>query len=174
MSGSGPMAPYQGHLLLPGMGSSIFSAEADNMGLIAGSPLSCRWVTYAVISGASRDAGNSPTTTLRPNLVMAKLSATNKWVPFVTGGSDGSEEPLGILYNIGLATQMGGADADRFMASILVGGYVNPEAICISASSTYGLDKATAAHLVVRKAFKYAFQFSDDFMSYTPEALADR
>lgn len=170
---SGGLAPYMGHLLVPGMGSPMYTAELDNAGLLQ-SIHDARWLFFAVVDGASRDAGNSPTTVLRPGLVMAKVTASGKYRPFAAGGSDGTEQPIGILYNIGLNTQLNASNADRLLATILVGGYVNPEAICIAASATYGLDKSTAAHVTVRKAFKYAFQFTDDPMSYTAEALSAR
>jgi len=169
------LAPYTGTGLVPGMGSPVYSVEHDIQGMIYGSPHHCLFVTHAVIDGASRDTGNTDdTTVLRPGLIMAKITATQKWVPFVTGGSDGSEQPAGILTILGLNTQMDGADTDRFLATIMVGGNINPEALCYKSTAAYGIDKATAAHVVIRKAFKYAFRFSDDFMNYTAEALASR
>lgn len=169
---SGSLAPYQGHLLLPGMGAAQFTAEMDS-GFIA-NMLSARFLYYAVVDGASRDAGNSPTTVLRPGLVMAQVTATKKWKPFVAGAADGTEVPLGILYALGINTQLQGGDADRLLATILVGGYIFPEGICIAASATPGLDKSTAAHVTVRKAFKYSFQFTDDVQAYAAEAIGDR
>lgn len=169
------LAPYQGQDLVPGMGTEAFTTELDNSGLIYGSPHQCVFVTHALIDGTSRDAGNTDSTTvLRIGLIMAQVTATKKWKPFDAGASDGTEIPMGILTKLGLNTQMDGANADRFLASIMVRGNVNPEALCIATTAAYGLDKATAAHVTVRKAFKYAFGLSDDFMAYTPEALASR
>lgn len=170
-----PMAPYQGSLLIPGMGSPTYSAEHDLMGMIYGPPHLCLYVTHAIISGAARDVGNTGNTTiLRPGLIMAKLTATQKWTTYVTGGSDGSELPLGILTELGLNTQMDGADTDRFLATIMVKGNVNPEALCIGASATYGIDKSTASHVDVREAFMFNFMFSDDFQNFTGMPLASR
>lgn len=169
------LAPYTGMGIIPGMGSPVYSVEHDIQGMIYGSPHHCVFVTHALISGASRDTGNTDdTTVLRPGLIMARLTATQKYVPFATGGSDGSEQPIGILTILGLNTQMDGANTDRFLATIMVGGNVNPEALCIASTAAYGLDKSTAAHVIVRKAFKYNFRFSDDFPNYTAEALSAR
>jgi hypothetical protein len=169
------LAPYQGSLLIPGMGAPTFSAEHDLMGLIYGPPHLCLYVTHALIDGAARDVGNTGNTTvLRPGLVMARLTATQKWTTYVTGGSDGSELPLGILCELGLNTQMSGGNADRFLATIMVKGNVNPEAMCIGANATYGIDKVTASHIDIRESFALNFMFSDDFQNLTAWPLAAR
>jgi len=38
-------------------------------------------------------------TTLKPGLVLAKLSASGKYVPYDNDGSDGSEAAAGVLYH---------------------------------------------------------------------------
>jgi hypothetical protein len=169
------LGPYNGMMLAPGMGQPAYTVEHDIMGMIYGPPHHCVFLTHAIIDGASRDAGNTAdTTTLRPGLIMAQVTATQKWKPYVTGQSDGTEIPAGILTILGLNTQMDGANTDRFLATIMIKGNVNPEALCIAASSSYGVDKATASHIVVRQAFLYNFMFSDDFMNYTAATLANR
>jgi len=169
------LAPYQGSLLIPGMGAPSYSAEHDLMGLIYGPPHLCLYVTHAVIDGAARDAGNTGNTTvLRPGLVMAQITATQKWIQYTPGASDGSEIPAGILTELGLNTQMQGANADRFLATIMIKGNVNPSAMCLAASATYGIDKATASHIDVREAFALNFMFSDDFMNLTAWPLGSR
>lgn len=168
------LASYNAYGIGPGMGVAAYTAEHDNMGMIYGSPHHCLFVTHALIDGASRDVGNTvDTTVLRPGLIMAKLTATQKWVPFVTSGSDGSEQPAGILTLLGLNMQMDGVNTDRFLATIMVGGNVNPSGLVIGASSTYGI-ATTGSGLIVRKAFKYSFRFSDDFMGYVPAPLSGR
>jgi len=169
------LAMYGGHLIPPGWGSAIYTTEADNMGLLAGSPHHARFLYHALVDGASRDAGNTGhTTVLRPHLVMAQNSTTKKWLPFNNGASDGTEIPRGILYGLGLNTQLSGANQDRFLATILIGGLVQAEAICLASTAAYGLDQATAAHVNVRKAFKYAIQFMDDPMAFVAESYASR
>lgn len=170
-----PLAPYQGSQLVPGMGAPTYSAEHDLSGLIYGPPHLCVYVTYAVVSGAARDAGNTGNTTvLRPGLVMAQITATGKWIQYTPGASDGSEIPRGILTEFGLNTQLDGADADRFLATIMVKGNINPEALCLASSATYGIDKSTASHVDVREAFMFNFMFSDDFMNFTAIPLGSR
>lgn len=170
-----PLAPYQGSQLIPGMGSPSYSVESDLSGLIYGPPHLCLYVTYAVVSGAARDAGNTGNTTvLRPNLIMAQITATGKWIQYTPGASDGSEIPRGILTEFGLNTQMDGADTDRFLATIMVKGNINPEVLCLASTATPGIDKATPSHIDVREAFALNFMFSDDFMNLTAWPLGSR
>jgi len=169
------LAPFGGFLMPPGWGTAAYTTEADNMGLFAGSMHHARFLYNALIDGSSRDTGNTGNTTvLRPHLVMAQVTATKKWKPFDNGADDGTEIPRGILTFLGINTQLNGADQDRFLATILIGGLVQPESICIASTAGWGLDQVTAAHVNVRKAFKYAIQFLDDPMAFVAEPYADR
>jgi len=169
------LAPYQGMNLVPGMGVEQFSAEYDNAGLIYGPPHLGFFLTYAVIDGSSRDTGNTNNTSvLRPGLVMAQLTASPlKWKPFVSGASDGTQYARGILMEFGVNTQMDGADADRLVATILVVGNVNPEAVCLASTAGYGLAQSGVG-LAVRKHLKYNIRMSDDFVGNLVEALSGR
>ena len=160
------LAPYNAAFLPPGMGTIMSSAEEDNSGLFYGPNLTPRYLTYAVVDGASRDAGNTGfTTVLRPGLVMAQVTTGGKWKPFVSGASDGTQFARGILTAFGLSTQLGGVDTDRWLATILVGNAcVNPEALCLNTTAAYGLIR-TGIGLAVRKHLMYTIQMSDDFMN---------
>lgn len=169
------LAQYQGSALIPGYGTAVYTAEHDLSGLIYGPPHLCLFLTYAVIDGAARDAGNTGNTTvLRPGLIMGQVTATKKWKQYDSGAVDGTEIPRGILTELGLNTQLSGADADRFLATIMVKGNINPEALCLASSATYGIDQVTAAHIDVREAFMLNFMFSDDFMNFVALPLAAR
>ncbi len=50
-------------------------------------------------------------TVLRPGMVLAKLTATGKYVPYDNAGSDGSESAAAVLYGE-LDNSAGGAPAD--------------------------------------------------------------
>jgi hypothetical protein len=52
---------------------------------------------YAVIDSAAVDAGNTPTTFLRPGLLMGIKTATNTWVAYAYTNTDGSQVAQGIL-----------------------------------------------------------------------------
>jgi hypothetical protein len=170
------LAPYQGQYLLPGMLAEAYTVENDGKAILYGgsglyTPV---FVGWAVIVGTARDAGNTGyTTVLRPGLIMAQVTATQKWTPFVSGGSGGEEVARGILMAYGLSTQLGAADADKFMATILVGGIVNPEALCLTTSATYGLAR-TSVGLEVRKHLYTGIRFSDDMTSLLALPIANR
>ncbi len=157
------IAPYQGMSLSPGMLAPVFTTETDNSDIIYGPLWNCVYLNYAVVDGSSRDAGNTGNTTvLRPGLIMAKVTATGKWKPFVSGASDGTQLARGILLAFGLNTQMNGTDQDRYLATILVRGIVNPQALCLNTTEAYGLAR-TSVGLAVRKHLMYTIQMSDDF-----------
>lgn len=89
-----------------------------------------RWGQHAqglfgngIISGAARDTGNTPTTELRPGLLLGQITASGKYVQYSPTATDGSEVASAILIE-GLRTQsFEGTDQDRFYA-VLVGGPV--------------------------------------------------
>jgi hypothetical protein len=169
-----PLAPYQGLNLSPGMLAETYSAEHDLSDIIYGPLHLALYLNHAVIDGASRDAGNTGyNTVLRHGLIMAKVSATGKWKPFVSGASDGTEYARGILLAFGLNTQYDGADADRFLGSILVKGNVRETGCVIAASTTYGLAR-TSVGLAVRTHLRYNISFSDDFEQDLAEPLSGR
>lgn len=169
------LAPYQGYLLSPGMGAEAYALEHDLSGLIYGSIHNMTLAPFAVVDGSSTDSGNtSNTTVLRIGLVMAVNSSTGKWVPFVSGGSNATGTPKGILLELGLNTQMDGANTDRFLATILVMGCVYPTGVCIASTAGYGIDQSTTAHVNVRKGFKYNIRFADDFGSFVTDPMGSR
>ena len=166
---------YTGQFLTPGMGSEMFTTDTDASAILYGgsgiyTPV---YVGYAVISGAARDAGNTPTDVLRPGCIMGKITASGKWAQFDSAASDGTQLARGILMALGLSTQQDGANADRFMATILVGGIVNPEALCLASTAGYGLARASVG-LTVRKHLMYAIIMSDDFMNDLTIPLSGR
>jgi hypothetical protein len=146
------------------MGAEAFSAEHDLADIIYGPVHLCLFLTHAVVDGASVDTNNDPTTVLRPGLIMAQVTTTQKWKPFASGASDGTQVARGVLTLLGLNTQFDGANTDRYLATIMVGGNLNPEGLCIAETAGYGLAR-TGAGLAVRKALMYTFRFSDDFIS---------
>ena len=49
------------------------------------------------IDNTARDSGNTVTTTLRPGLVLGKITASGKYKEYHPSSSDGSETAVGIL-----------------------------------------------------------------------------
>jgi hypothetical protein len=157
------------------MGTEQFTNEIDNAGILYGgmgryTPI---YLGYAVVSGAARDAGNTPTDVLRVGCIMGIITASGKWAQFTSGAGDGTQYARGILMSLGLSTQVDGANADKFLATILVGGVVNPEALCLASTAGYGLARSGVG-LAVRKHFKYSITMSDDFQNDLTDPLSGR
>lgn len=104
----------------------------------------------AVISGAARDTGNTPTTELRPGLVLGQILSTGKYTAYSPSATDGSEVASAVLLE-GLRVQsFEGTDVDRFYA-VLVGGPVQ-------ASKLINLDLMARAQMS-----KFVFDDSSGF-----------
>lgn len=73
----------------------------------------------AIISGAARDAGNSPTTVLRRGLLLGKVDATGEMEEWDADASDGTQNIAGIL-NVELrATDFDANNADRAFGVVI-------------------------------------------------------
>ena len=102
-------------------------------------------LNQALIDGASRDAGNTgKTTILRVGLIMAYNTTTNKWTPWVSGGMNGTGKVSGILF-ASIDTQFNGADKDRYVGAISVGGLWKSEGLILPGETSRGITGATAA-----------------------------
>ena len=157
------LGSYDGYALIPGMGVDQFVAEHDLAGLFYGSPHTAELLQSAVIAGDARDAGNTGNTeVIRPGVIMARRSTDLKWVPYVNGGANETNIARGVMLTMGLNTQLNGADADRFLASIIVIGNLNPEACFIAANTAAGIGSTAGNGLEVRRALAYNIRFSDD------------
>lgn len=67
----------------------------------------------AIISGAARDAGNSPTTVLRRGLLLGKVDATGEMEEWDADASDGTQNIAGILNAELRAQDFDANNADR-------------------------------------------------------------
>ncbi len=83
-----------------------------------------------VVDSTARDSANTPTTTLRKGLVLGKVTATDKYMEYDSGASDGTEtarvildEEVNVLDEDGTAadTEAVGAFRGDFVASALIG-----------------------------------------------------
>lgn len=99
----------------------------------------------ALINGASRDTGNTgEETVLRVGLAMALNSTTEKWEPADVTSVAGTnlENIKGFLF-ASIQTQKNGADQDRFVTAIIVGGNIRSEGIILLGETAPGLAGAT-------------------------------
>lgn len=107
----------------------------------------------ARISGAARDAGNTPTTVLRPGLALGQITSSGLWKEYDPTATDGSEVFRGILGGPAVrATDIDGNNQNKLLAVIVAGPII--------ASKVYGLDGMARAQAQGR------FLFDDDLVGY--------
>lgn len=86
-----------------------------------------------MLDGSARDAGNSPTTILRPGLLLQADGTTKLWSQWATGAT------LGGVLLYAAQTQMDGADADRWFGYALVGGQVQATKLLVPGQANYSI-----------------------------------
>lgn len=117
--------------------------------------------TGVVISGASRDIGNTGhTDVLRPGLLLGLVTNTNKvkqWDPTAT---DGSERIFGIL---GPASKMQrlGSNQDRWLGQMMVGGLVKSSRLLIPGQSNLGISGNAYEHYIRAQLYP---RFQDSYL----------
>lgn len=80
-------------------------------------------IAGALISGAARDSGNSPTYELRPGLLLGQIISTGKYTNYSATATDGSEVAAAILMEGIRVQDFEGNNVDKFYG-VLVGGPV--------------------------------------------------
>lgn len=134
------MSSHGYHAGIPGSTEAIESAEravlwhgVDGMG--------GHYFKTINVDATAVDSGNSPTSLLRPGLVMGKLDATNQYVDYDPDATDGSQEAVGVLveelYTLDPST---GSAADRMFRMLIHGG--------VKAGELVNLDYQARAQLV--------------------------
>lgn len=112
-----------------------------------------------VISGAARDAGNTPTTILRPGLVLGKLTSGGKLMEFNWDLTDGSEKFFGVLDTELKATDYDANNADRVFRVLTNRAPVKASKLLIEGAAFVG----HAGEFIARRQMVTAgFIFDDD------------
>ena len=84
----------------------------------------------AVISGATRDAGNSPTTILRAGLILGKVTSTGEYEEYDSDATDGTQIAEVILNREFRAQDFDANNVDR-VAEVLAGGLVRADQLLL-------------------------------------------
>lgn len=126
---------------------SRFRWSREGLGIIVGINL----------SGAARDATNTPTTVLRSGLVLAQLTASGLWQQYVPGAADGSQDPAVILLSSFRMQDLDGNNVNRFVWALAQGPVI--------AAQLIGLDAAA------RTKMRHRFFFDDELANRTPVTL---
>ena len=112
-----------------------------------------------LLSGATRDAGNTTTTVLRSGLLLGKITATNKLVEWSPTAIDGSQFIFGIL-SMGVNAQRVGANQDRWLGQVMVGGALKASKVLIPGQASVGISGNAYEHLI-RAQLQGRFLFDD-------------
>jgi hypothetical protein len=136
-----------------GISTATSSAEAA----LLGGPSKFSLEGAVKLVAASVDAGNTPTTTLRPGLILGVVTASGLYTPYNPDATDGSETPVCIL-NTGMS-MLGAAGAVEIKeADVLFGGVIQVSSGAIGGIT--GQDGALTAH--ARKVLGRQFIFDDE------------
>lgn len=91
----------------------------------------------ALISGAIRDNGNTPTTLCRAGLLLGQITSSGKLIQASPTATDGSQNVVGIL-PIDINAQLMATNEDRLFG-ILTSGYVKAKSLLIGGNASYGI-----------------------------------
>jgi hypothetical protein len=133
---------------LPGITAAATTVENTVVWGGAKSPL-LEFDNYPIDSAAV-DSGSTPTTILRPGLVLGKVTSTGRLLQYSATATDGSQVPFGVLMRGLSMLDLNGVVENKFARVIVAGS--------IKGGSLYGLDQV-ARRLMVQCG---KFIFDDD------------
>ena len=90
-----------------------------------------------LLSGAARDAGNTPTTLLRGGLLLGKITSSGKLIQASPTATDGSQNIVGIL-PFNMSAQLLATNEDRWMP-VITSGYVKAASLLIGGNANRGI-----------------------------------
>ena len=115
------MTTQLGGFGIPGQGDAQFATSREILWGGDNRQIGVLWVN-ALVSGAARDAVNSPTTVLRTGLLLGTITSSKKRIQWDATATDGSQFISGVLDVNGLkTTDFNGTDADRWLRCLVRG-----------------------------------------------------
>lgn len=120
-----------GGFATPGQGTAVYTGERE---IIATGFENQELHTAGTISGAARDAGNTPTTVLRSGLLLGKITSSGKMIEWVATATDGSQNIAGILWKELRAQDFDATNADRAF-SVLTRAHLRTSALLIQGTA---------------------------------------
>jgi hypothetical protein len=145
---------------LPGMSDIFETVEKQIFWGRRDANIGC--VVPTILDGAARDSANSPTTLLRPGLLLGQNSTTKKdseWDPTAT---DGTEIISGVLL-YAEDTQRNNANEDKWFGYKAVAGQVKAASLIVPGTSTYGLSGNALEHYAKNMMANLGFKFDDSY-----------
>lgn len=127
---------------MPGMGDATMTIERE----LTWGEIKAWQITGVKLDSATVDAGNTPTTILRRGLILGQVTATGEYKHYTVGATDGSQIPVGVLYQ-DVDMLVDGVAANKF-GRMLISGQIKK-------SQLLGFDEE------VRRCFHGRFIFDD-------------
>lgn len=148
---------FEGAFATPGIDAARETIEKE-LGWDGAFELNKHYLAPAIIDGSTRDAGNSPTTLLRPGLLLGRKTADLKCKEWSATAVDGTEDVFGILVT-DMFMQHAGSNRDRWYW-VLVGGLLKSTSILIPGNSSYSI-LSDALEWEVRRQLKFNFMLDN-------------
>lgn len=117
-----------------------------------------------LIISTTTDAGNTPTTLLRPGLLLGRITASKKFKAWSPSAVDGSQFIAGVLLP-DLNMTIAGVATDQFHGMILRSGCVKACDLLIGGEADYGISGTTSEYLV-RSQMASRFLIDDSLHSF--------
>lgn len=156
------MSAGQGGWGIPGVGANRSTYESQ---LLWGADHARNGLLWQgqVVSGATRDAGNTPTTHLRPGLLMGRLTSSGELEEWDADAADGTQNLAGVLDIELRAQDYDGVDQDRVFAVIVARAPIKARKLLIQGAAFVG----HADEYLARQQLAMAgFVFDDDPFNY--------
>lgn len=141
--------------LVPGIQDTFTAIE----GIVTWGRIEQQTYFPCVISSAAVDAGHTPTTLLRPGLLMGKVLASGEYKEWNPTGTDGSQDIAGVLMNA-VNMSLVGTATDR-LYWLLVGGNLRADGLIVPGDASPGID-GTVEELRIRAQLAGRFVFDDE------------
>lgn len=147
---------------VPGVGAERSVAESELLWGADQARNSCLWQSV-LVSGTARDAANSPTTVLRPGLIMGRITSSGKLIEWVSTATDGSQEPVAILDAELRAQDFDATNQDRVFRAIVARAPLKARSLKIQGAAFVG---HADEYLARRKLYAAHHILDDDPFGY--------
>lgn len=147
---------------VPGVGSERTTVEREILWGADQARNGALWKSV-IISGAARDAGASPTTVLRPGLLMGSLASNGKYEEWDADAADGTQELRGVLDTEIRAQDYDATNQDRAFRLLVARAPLKAKQLLIQGAAFVG---HADEYLARRALFAAGFVLDDDPFGY--------
>lgn len=147
---------------IPGVGSERATSESELLWGADHARNGALWLSK-VISGAARDAGNTPTTILRPGLLMGVVTSSGELEEWDADAADGTQDIAGILDVELRAQDFDATNQDRVFRALVARAPIKARKLLIEGSAFIG---HAHEYLARRQLVGAGFIFDDDPLGY--------